>query len=136
MIAEAISGFMTGTVKPILDKFVPDAKERLVAEQAIMNALLESDRLQADINKIEAANTSLFVSGWRPCIGWICGASLAYASIGYSVFNWVMAMVNPYTAHTMAQLPAPDTTITLEILMAMLGLGGLRTYEKLKGVGK
>lgn len=134
MIADAIAGFMTGTVKPILDKFVPDAKDRLEAENLVLKALISSDTQQVELNKVEAANTSTFVSGWRPFIGWVCGASLAYAVIGYSFLNWLFLLVNGVTVADVPELPKPDTTITFEILMAMLGLGGLRTYEKLKGV--
>jgi hypothetical protein len=136
MIADAIAGFMQGTVKPILDKFVPDAKDRLEAEQLLLKSLMASDLAQVEINKVEAASVDRFVSGWRPFIGWVCGASLAYAVLGFSFLNWVLALAGLYTAHTVPTLPAPDVTITLEILMAMLGLGGMRTYEKLKGVTK
>lgn len=136
MITEAISGFVQGAVKPILDKFVVDAKDRLEAENLILNSLIQSDRQQTELTKIEATHDSTFVSGWRPAVGWVCAASLAYAVIGYSFLNWVLLMVNGVTVTNVPELPKPDTTITLEILFAMLGLGGLRTYEKLKGVSK
>lgn len=134
MVFDAVAGFMKGTVQPILDKFIPDAQQRVEAEQLLFKSLLASDLAQVELNKVEAQHADLFVSGWRPFIGWICGASLAYAVIGYSFLNWALIAINPYTAHEIGQLPAPDTTITLEILMALLGLGGLRTYEKIKGV--
>lgn len=136
MIAEAIAGFMTGTVKPILDKFVPDASLRLEAEQLVLKGLLASDLAQVELNKVEAENQNVFVSGWRPFIGWVCGGSLAYAVLGYSFLNWILAFSATFTGHPVPALPAPDMTITFELLLAMLGLGGMRTYEKLKGVTK
>jgi hypothetical protein len=133
MVASAISLFM-GVVKPVLDKIIPDAKDRLEAEQLLLKSLLAADMGQLEINKQEAAHGSLFVAGWRPWIGWVCGASLAYAVIGFSFLNWILQVISQFTGHGLPMLPAPDTTITLEILMAMLGLGGLRTFEKVKHV--
>lgn len=135
-LADAISGFMSGTVKPILDKFVPDAKDRLEAELLITKNLQEINLAQIDLNKVEASSSSLFVSGWRPFIGWVCGASFAYAVIGNDLLNWSMQLVSLYSGKTIPPFPEPDVSITFEILMAMLGLGGLRTYEKFKGVTK
>ena len=136
MISEAISGFVKGTVQPILDKWIPDAKDRLEAEQAVMKGALALDLAQMEVNKVEAASASMFVAGARPFIMWVCGASLAYAVIGYTFLNWILAVVTTYSGHTFPVLPPVDTTVTLEILMGMLGLGGMRTYEKLKGLTK
>lgn len=136
MIADAITGFMSGVVKPVLDKFVPDAKDRLEAEQLVLKGLLAADLAQMEVNKVEAANSNVFVSGWRPFIGWVCGASFAYAAVGFSLLNWVAAFANAYTQVNVPTFPQPDVTLTLEILTTMLGLGGMRTYEKLKGVTK
>ena len=136
MILSAITGAVTGIVKPVLDKFIPDATERLAAEQAILNAFLAADLAQMEVNKEEAKHASLFVSGWRPAVGWVCAASFAYSVIGWSFLNWAFAVATVYTGHTLPTLPTPDTTLTMELLLAMLGLGGMRTYEKMKGVTK
>lgn len=136
MIAEAITGVFQGVVKPVLDKFIPDAKDRLEAENMFFNMAHQVNMGQLEINKIEASSENTFVAGWRPFIGWVCGATLAYSVLGHAFFNFILELVNNYTMKNMPVLPAPDMTITLEILIAMLGLGGMRTYEKLKGVHK
>jgi hypothetical protein len=85
-------------------------------------------QIQAKINEIEAAHTNLFVSGWRPFVGWVCGASFAYAVILNDFINWIAAVAG------LPAFPEPDTTLTLEILMCLLGIAGYRSYEKTKGV--
>ena len=86
---------------------------------------------QMEINKIEAQHKSIFVSGWRPFVGWICGIALAYHFIIYAmlkffavVFNWALP----------ADLPVLSISELMPVLLGMLGLGTLRTYEKAKGV--
>lgn len=136
MIVEAVEGIMKGVVKPILDKFIPDAKDRLEAELLITKQLHEVDLEQIEVNKAEATNANVFVSGWRPFIGWVCGASFAYAVIGNDLLNWMLAFQQGFTGHVTPALPEPDLTMTFELLLGMLGLGGYRTYEKIKGVAK
>lgn len=136
VIAEVVKGLFDGVVKPALDKWIPDAKDRLEAENMVFKGLLTLDLGQLEVNKQEAAHANIFVAGWRPFIGWVCGASLAYAVIGFSFLNWILQLFTILSGHSVPVLPAPDTTITLEILFAMLGLGGMRTYEKLKNVAR
>lgn len=133
-ITEAIAGFFQGAVKPVLDKFIPDAQQRLEAEQLIMTQAHAISMGQIEINKIEAASTSEFVSGWRPFIGWVCGVSLLYAVIGNDLLNWTLEVSIQITGKSVPKLPEPDVTLTFEILMALLGLGGMRSWEKFKGV--
>jgi hypothetical protein len=135
-VADAVTGFFSGVVKPVLDKWIPDAKDRLDAEQAIFTGLQSINLAQLEVNKVEAASTSFFVSGWRPFIGWVCGVSFAYSVIGYTFLNWVLATYAVARGYVIPALPAPDTSMTMELLLAMLGLGGMRTYEKLKGLTK
>ena len=135
-IAEAAEGFMKGVVKPVLDKFVVDADKRLEAEQLAIVHLQALNLAQIEVNKVEAASPNLFVSGWRPFIGWVCGGSFAYALIGNDILNWTLQVVSVYTAKPIPVIPEPDTTIVLEILFALLGFGGFRTYEKIRGVVK
>lgn len=133
-IVDTVQGFMQGVVKPVLDKFVPDADKRLEAEQLAMRQIQEITLGQQEINKAEAASPSMFVSGWRPFIGWVCGGSLAYAAIVHYALSWVLDVISIFSGQSLPPLPKPDLGITLEILAGMLGLGGLRTYEKMQGV--
>lgn len=80
---------------------------------------------QIEVNKIEAASNSLFKSGWRPYVGWICGTGLAYAAILEPIMRFT-ASVAGYAG----EFPVIDTTITMQALMGLLGLGAYRSYEK------
>ena len=84
---------------------------------------------QMDTNKTEAANPSLLVSGWRPAIGWICGLGLAVQFLVSPLFTWAAALLG----HPIV-FPQLDMGTLLTLLGGMLGLGSLRTMEKLKGV--
>jgi hypothetical protein len=136
MISEMISGIFKGAVQPILDKWVPDAKDRLAAEQLFFVQAQAINMAQISVNQEEAKSTDRFVSGWRPFIGWVCGAGFAYAVIVRDIMNWCFGVAAVYTGHDLPTLPNPDVTIMFEVLAGMLGLGGFRTYEKLKGVAK
>lgn len=127
-------------VGKVIDRVIPDpaqaaeAKLKVVTlaqngELAELQAETSLAQGQIDVNKIEAANEHVFVSGWRPFIGWMCGASLAYAAILEPVFRFLAQVV----CHYVGAFPIVDTTITLQVLMGLLGLGGMRTYEKVKG---
>ena len=82
-------------------------------------------------NKIEAQHRSIFVSGWRPCTGWICASALAYHFIFEPIIVFFLA-----TQSITLQLPQFDMGSLLTVLMGLLGLGGLRSYEKTKGITK
>lgn len=125
---------ITNAIGKVLDKFIPDAKDRAEAEQFVLRSLLSADASQVEVNKTEASSTSLFVAGWRPFVGWVCGGSLAYAAVGYSVLQWLIDFLGVLTQTTVPAVPKPDTTITLEVLLGLLGLGAFRTYEKTQGV--
>ena len=83
---------------------------------------------QMEINKVEAANASVFVSGWRPFVGWVCGGGLVYTFIGQPLLSWASLIWN---------FPIPpnlDMGTLITLLGGLLGLGGMRTAEKIKGV--
>ena len=84
---------------------------------------------QTDINKVEASNTSIFVSGWRPAIGWVCALALAYQ---YLLKPLIMGIL-PNFGIAIAPLPGLDDNLW-QLMMGMLGMGGLRTMEKMQGV--
>ena len=79
---------------------------------------------QMEINKIEAASSNLFVAGWRPAVGWICGAGLLYNTI-----------LSPFLGIWL-EVPEVDVSLLMPVLMGMLGLGAMRTVEKTKGVAR
>ncbi len=130
-------------VSKIADKIWPDpaAKaagllelERLrqTGELAYLAAETDLAKGQLEINKAEAENAHWFVSGWRPFLGWCCGFGLAYAAI-IEPFARFLAKVG---FNYVGEFPVVDTTITMQVLFGMLGLGVMRTAEKVKGVTK
>jgi len=127
-------------VGDILDKIFPDktaaeaAKVRLVelAQQGELAKLQADTQLataQAEINKVEAASTSLWTSGWRPAVGWCCALAVGFKYIG----GPLLFMVGQASGHPV-ELPKIETEELWPLLLGMLGLGGLRTFEKSKGV--
>lgn len=135
-----ILDLVAGPILKIIDKVVPDPAAKAEAqlklaelaqsgELAHLTAEVSLAAQQGDVNKIEAASTSLFVSGWRPAVGWICGAGMASTFVVGPFFTWISALAGHPTPW-----PALDTGTLMSCLMGMLGLGGMRTYEKLNGV--
>ena len=119
----------------LVDRLIPDraAAERAKAdmEAALVKAANEAAMAQVEVNKIEAGHSSVFVAGWRPFIGWVCGAALAWAFIVGPVLAWSLAVFG-----IRETLPPIMTDNLFELVLAMLGLGGLRTFEKMRGVAR
>lgn len=124
----------------IADKFIPDpaAKAAAALEAARMkqagefkdiDTALAEAQMQTDVNKVEAANANMFVAGWRPFIGWVCGASFGWHFIGAPLFVWAAALAGKSVA--MPEIALGDL---FTLMLGMLGLGGMRTKEKLEGV--
>jgi len=117
----------------VLDRVVPDqaaaSKAKLEMEARLLEAATAQASQQTEINKIEAQHQSLFVSGWRPYIGWVCGMAIAWAFLVAPMLSWLLPVMG-----VVAVVPPLQTEFLLELVFAMLGLGGLRTFEKLKGV--
>ena len=84
---------------------------------------------QIEVNKAEANNTNWFVAGWRPAIGWIGAFALGYTYILSPLIDWACALANLHIA-----TPRPDMGMLFNLILAMLGFGGMRTYEKIKNV--
>ena len=123
-------------IASLLDKFIPDANERqklaheiatLAEKQAHENAMA-----QIDVNKTEAASNSIFKGGWRPFIGWVCGTAFAY----HFVLQPLLIFVMTYLGYPVPVLPEFDMASLMTVLGGLLGLGGLRTFEKYKGITK
>jgi hypothetical protein len=119
----------------VIDRVWPDPVQAATAKLELVK-LQQSGELaamagQLEINKVEAANASIFVSGWRPFIGWVCGAACAWNWIGLKIALFSAA----YFEHSLNLAPADLSEMT-PVLMGMLGIGGLRTIEKLNGVAR
>jgi hypothetical protein len=123
---------LAGKVVDVVKGRVPDINAQKALQGELEKALLEHefdlDKGQQDINKIEAANPSLFVSGWRPAAGWVCVLGIAYQFVLHPIFVWGSAnfgIVAP---------PTFDSQTIMGLLSGLLGLGGYRTFERFKGV--
>ncbi len=101
-----------------------DLREAIKGKELDPNQILE---LQTKINEVEAQHRSMFVAGWRPFIGWICGLAFAYHFVAFPIVR---------TIYPDVEFPVLNTEPLFTVLMGMLGLGGLRTFEKLKGKTK
>lgn len=129
-------GVLVPAVSNILDKFIEDKdqKAKLAHEIATMaeRQAHEIALAQIEVNKAEAQSTSLFKSGWRPFLGWVCAAAFAYHFLAQPVVIFLLS----YFGLEPVTLPEFDMGSMMTVLMGMLGLGGLRTYEKQKGLTK
>ena len=95
-----------------------------------------TDLAQVDVNKIEAASSSTFVSGWRPAVGWVGVLGLAYQFLGYPLMQWCWAFGQGYDIIPKGLNPPPDLDVEqlMTLLAGLLGFGGMRSFEKHKGV--
>lgn len=119
---------LVGAVAPLLDKVIPDADERnkLAHEIATLaeRQAHETAMAQIRVNEVQAAHKSLFVAGGRPAIMWICAVGLLYNVLLHPLLDiWY-------------EMPEVNTDVLMPVLMGLLGLGGMRTVEKLKGVAR
>lgn len=134
----ALDPFTAGfdLIKTGLDKFFPDAdtelKGKLAEAASEINNSYQLQLAQLEINKVEAASTSLFVAGWRPAIGWVCGVSLLYAALVEPIARFIATVLFTYSG----LFPVINTELTLQILLGLLGLAGMRSFEKSKGITK
>ena len=135
MLGDLIKGLIGPIIGPLIDR-IPDKNERARAKEAVeaqmLAAMTSLVQGQLEINKAEAQHGSIFVAGWRPGIGWICGIALGWNFILQPIFSWIA-----FTAGIdLSSAPTLDTGELTTILLGMLGLGGLRTYEKRLGVAR
>lgn len=124
---------LIGPVTGLLDKFIEDKdqKARLAHDLATMaeKHAQEINKAQLEVNKVEAGHSSLFVSGWRPACGWVTVLGMAGNFMVIPFTNFVLALLDIDVT-----IPLIDTATMMPVLMGMLGLGGLRTYEKSKDI--
>lgn len=122
----------------VIDKIWPDAddkeKRKLTQFLALMDANLKQVLGQLDINKTEAQHKSVFVAGWRPAIGWICGAGIAYSFVLYPLLTWAWSFMVGWGWLPVGTPYPPELSMgtLVTLLTGMLGIGGLRTFDKMK----
>lgn len=123
-------GSIIESVGKVAGDLITTDKEKMQLE--IENRKLDQalDLAQIEVNKIEAASSSLFTSGWRPYIGWGCGTAFLYSAMFEPIMRFVAQVVFDYKG----PFPQLDTNLTMQVLLGMLGLAGMRSYEKSKGV--
>jgi hypothetical protein len=124
---------IAGLANTLITKIWPDPKDQASAEAMLiktqMDAALAQAQQQIDINKIEAASTNVFVSGWRPFVGWVCGSAFALHFLFIPLLNWLAELFG----HGAIAIPFDMATLST-VLMGMLGLGTMRSVEKWRGV--
>ena len=113
----------------VIARIWPDPADQAKAQLALLELAQRGELAQLEVNKVEAGSSSLFVAGWRPAIGWVCGAGCAWNWIGLPMASFIMAAIG----QTVAIYPA-DLGEMMPLLLGMLGIGTLRTVEKIKGV--
>lgn len=138
MIANILGA--AGPLFNLIDDLFTSDEEREEAKRK-MTELAQSGELQKvmgqlAVNMQEAKSESAFVSGWRPFVGWVCGAALAWEYLIKPFFVFVAVAGDLMTADQIAMLPMLELSVMMPVLMGMLGLGGMRSYEKLKGANK
>lgn len=120
------------SINKLLDR-IPDPNARFEAQQEMMANLLAAEvdlkKGQVELNKVEAQHKSIFIAGWRPAIGWIGAFALAWSFIGHPLVLWV-ATVSGYTG----PMPELQTEELLSLVFAMLGVGAMRSFDKMNGV--
>lgn len=138
----AIGGIAEAIGKVADDLFTSD-EERLKADLAAMAIGLEAAKVDADlikgqqeINKTEAAHASIFVAGWRPAIGWVGVASLAYQFLLYPLLTWAWAWLQAgnWVPASVSPPPILDNDALMVLMTGILGIAGARTFEKMRGV--
>ena len=126
----------------LIDRLIPDKSEQEKAklqllemqqkgELAQLDAALKTDVAQLEVNKAEAASSSVFVAGWRPMVGWVCASALAYSFIVLPFLRAMLAVWRPDVV-----LPTLDMSELWPLMFGMLGMGGMRSWEKAKGVAR
>jgi len=114
-------------VGTIIDKVVDNIDRFTFDKQEKAELIQEINKAQIEVNKVESGHTSMFVAGWRPFVGWTCGIALCYHFVLQPFLVFLL-----YSFGYQVDLPAFDMTTLTTILMGLLGLGGLRSYEKVK----
>lgn len=146
-ILQAIFGVISGPLDGLLSRFFPSKERALEFQQElqkmmldqqcrITDAALAAQQAQIDVNKEEAKSSSLFVAGWRPAIGWVCGFALAWQFVLQPMLTWCLAVLCLYQDLNLPPLPTLDTGPLMTVMLGMLGLTAARTVEAIQGVAR
>ena len=123
-------------ISTVIDRVIPDKNGANKAKQAIEAELIANatqlNLAQAETNKIEATHRTVWVAGWRPFIGWVCGVAMAWHFVGVPLIMFLAA----WSGTVIPELPVFDMSSLMTVLMGLLGLGSMRTFEKMKGLTK
>ncbi len=120
-------------VANIIDRFVETDEEKQAAEIIKARLMMKPSLAQIELNKVEAGHRSIFVAGWRPFIGWVCGFALLWHFILFDLLSWVTVNFFPHVSE-LPELTGTETLVT--VLLSLLGLGAMRTVEKFGGKAK
>ena len=143
-IIDVVLGVLDGPLDKLLGRFFPSADDRQKAKLEIQAELIKQEGqlqtkvldlqlAQIEVNKTEAQSASLFVAGWRPAVGWTCVAAMAWQYVLQPFCSFFLNIAQGIWHFTTPPLPILDTAQMYTVLLGLLGLGGLRTYEKIKG---
>ncbi len=120
-------------VTTLFDRLIPDPEKRAQEQAAFISQLMQfagqQDSGQNSINLEEARHRSVFVAGWRPFIGWVCGAGVCWAFAGEPIARFILAACG-----VSAELPTLDTSSMMTLITGLLGMAGFRTLERIQGV--
>jgi len=122
---------LMGPLSDLLDKFIVDKDLKAKLKHEITTELHKANMAQIEVNKVEAAHKNMFVSGWRPFVGWCCASALAYHFFLQPILVFILSLSGYQVA-----LPEFDMNSLMTVLLGMLGLGGMRSLEKINGVAR
>lgn len=135
-IASLIGGSIGDAFQKIVSAFKVPPEQALAAQTQLaqiqaelQGKIIDQVTSQIDVDKTEASNVNMFVAGWRPGIGWICGVGLGIQFVVNPLATWIAALCK----HPIV-FPSLDLGTLMTLLFGMLGLGGMRTYEKVQGL--
>ena len=126
-MADPITKSVVGIAGNVLNKFVADKNLKMQLEHELKTQLQTANLAQIEVNKVEAASKNWFVAGWRPSVGWGCSVAMIVHFIILPVGEWIAAL-----SGVKVDMPEFDFSQLSAILMALLGMSGLRSYDKLK----
>ena len=129
-MAVPIFGDIIQVVGSVIDDLHDSGEEKRADALERLKLVQEQLKAQTEINRVEAGHASIFVAGWRPAVGWVCGFALAYASIIDPLLRFVAQVSFGYDG----VFPIVDTNLTMQVLLGMLGLAGMRSWEGRQGV--